>query len=425
LPHEIADICFRQGLRINPDPDFNRDMDKLVEALPTLMPGEDGETTEVQDHWPLLRNARQHVLDLVVPAYILDSNYHFLDWNPAFEAIIAAPLGLQRGQHAVKFIGALKNLTDVVTRSKKVFKPGTVPLVDIEPLVFDSRTYGELHFQKVAVQVGDSTGNVDSWVVSLNVLKADQGGELWKDLQRILEESVNWSKYAQSYDRLLLSFPEYGELIEHVLSKIGAVASTAGETGRIADMGAGTGNGVVRLLERFPSSQVYAIESNYAMLELLRQKIRDTSLRKHLRYDTRFYIVKGDIGRQGFFSDEYFDAAVMINVLYSLSEPAETLKEISRVLKPGGVLALSTAHSGTNIDALFMRLKQRLEEQQLFPSLRGNYDDARRRHEQMRHLITRDSKAQIHEYLSQAGFDIVECEDDYVGAVIVIKAIRR
>jgi len=62
----------------------------------------------------LITEVREKILDLVGPTYILDQSYHFVDWNPVFEQLIAKPLGLVRGQHAESFIEGLLNVGDVI-----------------------------------------------------------------------------------------------------------------------------------------------------------------------------------------------------------------------------------------------------------------------------------------------------------------------
>ncbi len=39
LPHSLAEFAYRQGTAVRPDPDFHRDMDRLVASLQALLPG--------------------------------------------------------------------------------------------------------------------------------------------------------------------------------------------------------------------------------------------------------------------------------------------------------------------------------------------------------------------------------------------------
>jgi hypothetical protein len=40
LPPDLASLAYRNGTSIRPDPDFHRDMDRLIQSLQTLMAGE-------------------------------------------------------------------------------------------------------------------------------------------------------------------------------------------------------------------------------------------------------------------------------------------------------------------------------------------------------------------------------------------------
>ncbi len=175
-------------------------------------------------------------------------------------------MGIRRGEHGLEFIRQLANCRDVIERSKVVFGAGKDPLVDVELLHFDSDEYGIVLFQKIASQICDEEGNPMAWCVNLNVLVAEQIQKLWDDVKLRLERDVNWSRYAVSYDKLLTPFDDYRELVDLVVSMIG-------DAKRCIDLGAGTGNGTVRLLETDSERQVWAVESNEAMLEYLRSKV--------------------------------------------------------------------------------------------------------------------------------------------------------
>ena len=131
LPKSLEELAYRSALRLRNDPDFERDMGMMIEALKaelkrldrqpaapgttarggtgqpkvppphaTALPGEHEGSVRPEDRWQLTREIRRPVLDLIGPTYVLDTSYHFLDWNPAFEELVAKPLRLRRGQHA-------------------------------------------------------------------------------------------------------------------------------------------------------------------------------------------------------------------------------------------------------------------------------------------------------------------------------------
>jgi ubiquinone/menaquinone biosynthesis C-methylase UbiE len=357
-------------------------------------------------------DASRLALDLTGPSYTLDNNYYFLDWNPAFDALVAKPLGLARSDHSVDFIKRLENCNDVVERSKSVFAQGKDPLVDTEDLLFKSPAYGLTKFRKIAALMNDQKGNPSSWTVNLNIASAEKDSALWQDLEQGLQDVVNWSRYAASYDRILTPFTDYNELVSLVVGEVGDAALCA-------DLGAGTGNGTLKLLQTRVDRQVWAVESNEIMLQCLRQKVG--------AHAARLTAVKDDIVRLGALRDQndYFDAALMINVLYSLQDPVECLRQAHRILKPGGVLVLSTPHKDTDVKKLLSKLRTALQGKGLFKSLAEEFEMVKLVHAKMDHLIHRDTKADIRGYLQSTGFEIQDWRDsEYAESVVVVKAVK-
>jgi ubiquinone/menaquinone biosynthesis C-methylase UbiE len=351
-------------------------------------------------------------LDLMGPFYTLDNNYYFLDWNPAFEMLVAKPLGLARADHSVDFIKQLDNCNEVIERSKNVFALGKDPLVDTEDLLFRSPAYGLIKFRKIAGLINDQRGNPSSWTVNLNIASAEKETELWGDLEQRLQDVVNWSRYAVSYDRLLTPFTDYNDLISLVVSQVG-------DAKLCADLGAGTGNATLKLLQTHSDREVWAVESNETMLQYLKQKVG-----AHLG---RLTAVKDDVVRLGAlrYKSDYFDAALMINVLYAVEDPLECLRQAYRILKPEGVLVLSTPHRDTDVKKLLSQLRAALRSNGLFESLAEEFETLKLVHEKMDHMIHRDSKAEIRGYLQSAGFEIQDFRDnEYVESVVVVKAVK-
>jgi ubiquinone/menaquinone biosynthesis C-methylase UbiE len=70
------------------------------------------------------------------------------------------------------------------------------------------------------------------------------------------------------------------------------------------------------------------------MLARAREKVTDT-------VSGRINLRQADLNRPLAFPDRYFDYIVSIGVLQAVADPAFTLKELYRVLKPKGTLVLS------------------------------------------------------------------------------------
>jgi ubiquinone/menaquinone biosynthesis C-methylase UbiE len=378
-----------------------------------ITPDPDPQPLRPEERWTTTQAVP--LLDQLGPVYILDPRYFFVDWNPAFQRIFADQLKLYRGQHAQDFVQSLLNHADVDERARKVFLPDRIPLADIEPLFFKSEKFGVMHLYKIAARIVDNEGALVAWSVALNILNAEKLNLLWEELQRILEDRVNWALYASKYDNLLLNFDEYGKLVKLVCSKVPDDAVDC------ADFGAGTGNGTLELLNQ-QDRQVWAIEPYEEWLARLSNKVRE----KNPSAEARLRLVKQELTGLREFDDELFDAAIMINVLYAVEDPASSLKEIARVLRPGGVLALSTTHCETDIDRLFDAIRQNFQGKGIKKKFESVINEVRERHRQMMDKIHRDTKDDIRKYLNDAGFDVEEWLDDqYAGAVVVVKAVKR
>lgn len=400
---------------------FDQSRSATLIIADAALPGEDKDPTAIQKRYNVVQDIRLPILDLIAPTYLLDKHFYFLDWNPAFDELIARPLKLVRGLHHAKaFVQACDNCEDVVKHAKETFGVEREPLTDTEIMVFNSdregqKKYGLIQFQKVACQISDERGESKGWSVNLNILQAVRGASLWADLMARIEESVSWSRYAAVYDTLLLEFPEYLDLVKLVTSQVGNAR-------RCLDLGAGTGNGTIRLLEDNPNREVWAVEINDTMLRNFRAKLEASGFNE----PEKLTIVKDNILRLDALPSRSFDAAVMINVLYAVADHAqECLRSVNRVLKKGGILSLSTPHRQTDVNRLFNRLEEVLESKGLFEPYQEHFDAARARHDAMDDLIHRHTIDDLSTLLVDAGFQVEEMiPDQYVGTVVVIKAVK-
>src|SRR5262249_24566968 len=229
----------------------------------TVSPDRNAQAIPIDERWRTTRAVR--LMDQLGPIYILDRNYFFLDWNPAFERLFAEPLGLYRRQHAEEFVRALVNRDAVEARARQVFPPDKLPLVDMEPLLFQSAEFGVIELWKIASRIIDYNGRLAAWSVALNIVGAEKKEALWNELKRLLDARVNLTLYAPSYDQLVLNFDEYGRLIKLVCSKLEGAK-------QCADLGAGTGNGTLELLREQPDRTVWAVDPCEEMLTRLRSK---------------------------------------------------------------------------------------------------------------------------------------------------------
>lgn len=359
-----------------------------------------------------LRPVLHQAIHYTSPTYFLDVNLKMIDWNLAFELIFSRSLARIGGKHVKHFIVQLANYEEVIEHaqefSKKVLK-GKIPFVDLEPLRYSSERYGEVSFLKVATQLHDPQGAPRGWSVSLLIREID-----WEAFARDLSEEARkdklWSVYSASYDRVLLEYPPYQRLIDDVT----AVVPPGDKC--VVDLGAGTGNVTAALLAAGHS--VTAVESNLGMLDRLRSKKLDGA---------SLTVVKASVENLSALPEASFDAAVMVNVLYAVSDPLTCLQGVHRILKPRGVLGLSTTHSESDLDPLLGSIQEWLEREGKYHELAADYlivkDLNKSIEKEIARRYTRDN---YREWLKAAGFKITrDVPSTYEDAVMLLHAVKK
>ncbi len=375
-------------------------------------------STDIKDRWEKVRTCRKPAIDLMSPTYLLDRNFHFLDWNPMFDELIAKPLALMRGWHVEEFILRLANKRAVIERGQKIFELDHFPIVDTEILELKTR-YGIVKFRKIASQIADNDGGILAWAINLNILSAENDEQMWIDLAERLKQEVNWSLYAKSYDRMLLKFDSYHQLIKNMVSLLG------GDPVKVLDLASGTGNVTMEMLRQSTKRSIWALEANEDMLEYMRKKIHHLDKPRN----EQVQILKGDLLlslRE--IDNDSFDGAIMMNALYAMPERARCVQEIFRVLKPGGILVYSSSTTETDVERLFSAIRADLKRKDCLDSMRSIVHNAYDRHVQMMDNILRDTHQQVVNYAIQAGFSVDDADVQrgaYEGAVSIVKAVKK
>jgi ubiquinone/menaquinone biosynthesis C-methylase UbiE len=138
-------------------------------------------------------------------------------------------------------------------------------------------------------------------------------------------------------------------------------------------------------------------------------------------------VVKSSIENLTTLPDESFDAAVMVNVLYAVDDPLACLQEVHRILKPNGVLGLSTTHSETELDTLLNSIKGQLQESGKYRDLVIDYHILRDVNKQIEKVMAkRHTRDKYREWVGAAGFLITkDVPSTYEEAVMVIHAMKR
>ncbi len=143
-----------------------------------------------------------------------------------------------------------------------------------------------------------------------------------------------WNFYALVYDSISHLAP-YRQLMGDLSSTMVGAAQ-----GRLLDVGCGTGNLCRELGRRYPQAEIVGVDASLTMLKRARTKVPSTQL------------LQADLSRPLPFPDDSFDGIVCSNVLYTLDRPGEALKELRRVLKPGGRLGRANPTPGFSMQEL-------------------------------------------------------------------------
>lgn len=113
-----------------------------------------------------------------------------------------------------------------------------------------------------------------------------------------------------------------------------SVQRGATETGRILDLGAGTGNGAIGLAQRLANAEVIAVDSSEYMLGRIRARALDLGLAGRIR------TVQADLDL-AWPAVEPVDVTWASMSLHHLSDPDKVLSQVFTATRPGGLLAVA------------------------------------------------------------------------------------
>jgi len=142
-----------------------------------------------------------------------------------------------------------------------------------------------------------------------------------------------WEKYFKEYDSLNLLYP-YQNLLEEIMSHINHGQNEPDI--KLLDLGAGTGNLIKKINEKYPKIKTVGLDYSQQGLKIIKEKSPQSKLILH------------DLNNELSFSDNEFDFVTSNNTLYTISpeKRINVIKEIFRILKPGGILILSNIKEG-------------------------------------------------------------------------------
>ncbi len=156
-------------------------------------------------------------------------------------------------------------------------------------------------------------------------------------LTRIRDSRLLWDVMGSIYNQRI--YDAISELYDHILSEI----STDGQR-HILDAGSGRGYMSLMIAGKNPKATVTGID--YSAMQVRRaEKLRMQKKISHCAF------IHGNVMNLAF-SDGLFDAAVSIGSIKHWPDGVRGLKEVSRILKPGGRLIISETDQATSDEAL-------------------------------------------------------------------------
>jgi len=133
-----------------------------------------------------------------------------------------------------------------------------------------------------------------------------------------------WKIYAYFYDGLLI-FKPYQSLIELILEKADL---KKGES--VVDLGCGTGN--IEKMTQVGGVDFYGLDFSDEMLKRAERKCPDY---KFINYNLTDYNIP--------LESNFADKVISNNVIYNIKDIEKFCKDVNRIMKPGGILILSTS----------------------------------------------------------------------------------
>ena len=361
----------------------------------------------------------------MTPMYLLDNAFRILDWNEAFTLAFDRTMEGRKGRGVLEWTYFLDNYEDVLSHGVTAFgNIHKLPAIDVEQIRYTSNRYGPLTAVKRAYQIPDDEGACLAWLVTLDMkfLNPRQDVAYRQDLIKLLGLDLMWSEYAISYDRVLNNTRMYPDLLERLLGGHDGIRPIP-DDGRVLDLGAGTGNLTYRLIADARDRVVFAADNNRIMLEFLRSKCH-----RFLRTAADgggVIALKQDITSLFGLEDNYFDVAILNNVLYAVSDAKACLEEVYRVLKPGGELRLSGPRIDTNIDVVFDRIHTELRECGKLSEVEADYARVSQINKmKLSPWLYRWSSKDVQEMIRSAGFSTIlhSSEDVYAGQSMLLCA---
>ncbi|MHC4497353.1 MAG: class I SAM-dependent methyltransferase, partial [Planctomycetota bacterium] len=246
-----------------------------------------------------------------------------------------------------------------------------------EQVKFTSDVYGQINAKKLALQIFDGHGECAGWYLTYKLSFSDEKttSEYISDLTAMLRMDMVWNEYSHSYEKVIVVSDTYQNLLKSMLGKDKSMAKidSIRRGAKILDLGAGTGTLCLKLVQDAKISPlVFALEKNQIMMNILKQKC--DGFMRGTKKKPSVVPIKQDITSLYGLPDNYFDVAIMNNVLYSLEQPEASLQEVCRVLKPQGDIRIAGPKKTSNLTKLFRHIKRDLKNAGMFDQVQRDFD---------------------------------------------------
>lgn len=150
-----------------------------------------------------------------------------------------------------------------------------------------------------------------------------------------------WDRLANKYDR---SMRILGRPLPRMLELVAAELEGAGDVLEVA-----AGTGLVTVVAARTARRVVATDYSSSMLDVLRDRLEAERI-------ANVEIAQADVEALEY-AESSFDAVVAANVLHLVPDLDAALREMARVLRPGGTLIVPTfCHAETVTSQVFSRL---------------------------------------------------------------------
>ena len=108
------------------------------------------------------------------------------------------------------------------------------------------------------------------------------------------------------------------------------------DVGRLVELGTGVGAQLVHLLEKYPALHATGIDISARQLNVANGNLKRQGVADH-----RFHLLQADASNTGLVTNGKLDAGLVVWLLEHVANPQKVLRELKRILKPGGVVYIT------------------------------------------------------------------------------------